>query len=144
MRLDNAWGKCTLWLVSLCLVFEYPRRCQYGEREDWNPQFKCQHPYSKRWQGVLINLTFMKFLALFKIGAWEEIYTDCGILHTGRTRTEVQPLASTSLFMCSQFYNVVQFTSLRKKLQTKKQSRSRKINKAQNWLLISCCEKNES
>ena len=26
----------------------------------------------------------------------------------------------------------------------KKQSRSRKINNAQNWLLISCCEKNES
>jgi hypothetical protein len=69
MRLDNVWGKCTLWLVPLCLVFEYLRRCQYGKREDRNPHFKCQRLYSKMWPGVLVNVTFMKFRVLFKTGA---------------------------------------------------------------------------
>ena len=40
---------------------------------------------AKWWQSVLVNLTFMKFRVLFKIVAWEEIYTDCGVLQTGRT-----------------------------------------------------------
>jgi hypothetical protein len=40
---------------------------------------------SKPRQGVTVNLTFMKFRVLFKRGAWEEIYTECGILQTGKT-----------------------------------------------------------
>lgn len=145
MSLDNVWGKCTLWFVPLCLVLEYLHRCQYGKREDKESTFQTPASIQKDVASCSAEPHIHEVACFVQDGGLgRNLYR---LRHTSN-RENLNGMAPSRFDVLFYVQSILQRCSFNEFAEEatnqKKQSSSRKINNAQNWLLIPCCEKNES